>query len=77
MQVYHEVELSLPDFKDEPAYAPDGDVLRPVAQGDAINGERLVGDARHLHDGRGRASHRDRYARAREALAHGGERGQT
>jgi hypothetical protein len=77
VQVYDEVELPLPDFEDELAYAPDGDVLRPVAQRDAVYGERLVCDSRHLHDGRGRAPDRDRYARAREPAAHGRERGQT
>jgi hypothetical protein len=52
-------------------------VLRPVAQGHAVNGERLVRDARHLYDGRGRAADRDRYASARKALTHGRERRQA
>src|SRR5437588_762562 len=76
VQVYHEVEAAAAHFEHELPDLPDGEVLRPVAQGDAVNRERLVGDARQLDDRRGRAADGDGHARTSKLLPDDCERGQ-
>src|SRR5437588_990185 len=77
VQVYDEIELAPTHVEHELPDLPDGEMLRPVAQAHAVNRERLVRDARHLHDRRGSAADRDRHARARKLLPNGSERGQA
>ena len=77
VQVDDEVELAPPHVHDELPDLPHRQVLRPVAQRHAVNGQRLVGHARHLQHRRGRPPHRHRHTRPREPVPHGGQRRQT